>query len=56
MITKLFVKQITVVNGNIRYTVIKTLNLPLSVNLRIGHKLTQAEVLEFNSMWEVEVS
>ncbi len=56
MITKLFVEQITVVNGNIRYKVMKTVNLPLSVDLRIGHVLTQAEVLGLNALWEVEVS
>ncbi len=56
MKTKLFVKQVTIVNGNIRYQVMKTLNLPLSVDLRIGHKLTQAEVLGLNELWEVEVS
>ncbi len=41
---KIFVRQITVVNGNIRYQIIRTLNLYPSSDLRIGHILTEAEI------------
>ncbi len=54
---KIFVKQITVVNENIRYQIIKTLNLYPSTDLRIGHVLTRSEVAEMLDIErEVEIT
>ncbi len=55
---KVFVKQIAMGSGFLRYRykIIKTLNLDPSPDLRIGHMLTQDEIIALNEQWEVEIS
>ncbi len=55
---KIFVKQVTTVNNNIRYEIVKTINVDISSETRIGHKLIQADLENFvKEYWgEVEIS
>jgi len=55
-VKKVFVKQVTVVNNNTRYEVVKTVNINPSEDTKIGHILTQAEINTLMNDWEVEIS
>ncbi len=57
MITKkIWVRQIRMAVRGIRFLILRTCNLPPMDEYRIGHTLTEHEVLECNRKWEVEIS
>ncbi len=55
---EIFVKQVRVDSGEIRYVVIKTRNIMVSEDTKIGHILTKEElqyIMEIKG-WELEIT
>ncbi len=56
LIKTIFVKQISMSSGYLRYRITKTINLNPEEGLRIGHMLTEVQLKVMNNDWEVIIT